>query len=269
VVVVSEKLVREYWPGEPALGRVLDIGVPPVEAVQGMAPWNFDYRGKAGGRYQVIGIARDAKTDPISEGVPPVIYFPLTAAHYSRPSLQGVTLLVRGAPGADVLGAVRRELAALDDRLAPFNARAMQQQVAEVMFLWRVTCGTYGTVGAFGLVLAAVGLAGVTAYSVRQRTREMGIRMALGARGGHVLGLVMLESAVLVTLGSVLGLAGAWAGTRALAWVFYSSMRVNASTDPWLLAAAPGLLAALALAGCYLPARRALRIDPAVTLREE
>jgi ABC-type antimicrobial peptide transport system permease subunit len=231
-----------------------------------MVSWTFDYRMARRRTCEVVGVARDAKTDPLSEGIPPAIYFPLGPARYAQPSVQGVTLLVRAVPGADALAAVRREIAALDDKLSPFNARAMREQLDEVTFLWRVVLGTYGTLGGFGLVLAAVGLAGVTAYSVRQRTREIGIRMALGARSANVLGLVMKQGARLAAVGTVLGLAGAWAGTRALSWIFYAA---NGRTHPWLLAGVPALLIVLAMAACYLPARRALRIDPAVTLREE
>lgn len=198
------------------------------------------------------------------------VFFPLRAVDYASPSLQGVTLMVR-ARGGDVLGAVRREVQAMDAKLTPFNGHSMTEQLEHNMSLIRVAVWTYGSVGIFGLILAAVGLAGVTAYSVAQRGREIGIRVALGAGKGDLLGLVMKEGATLIMVGSAIGLACAWGATRVLA-AFMSaiSRTVTTSTsDPVLLVGAPLLLAGLALAACYLPARKSMRIDPAVALRQE
>jgi ABC-type antimicrobial peptide transport system permease subunit len=129
---------------------------------------------------------------------------------------------------------------------------------------------TYGGIGLFGLVLAAIGLAGVTAYAVVQRRREIGIRMALGARKAQVLRLVLREGAALVTVGTVLGFLGAFGLAKmlsALTKVFVDVLNVG-TNDPRLLVGAPLLLAALALLACYIPARRAARIDPLKALRE-
>lgn len=125
--------------------------------------------------------------------------------------------------------------------------------------------------GLFGLILAAAGLTGVTAYAVAQRRREIGIRVALGACRGDVLRLVMKEGAVLVASGTVAGLAAAWAITRALTASVEPVARVvsQATSHPGLMIGAPVLLAALALAACYLPARKSLRIDPVIALRQE
>lgn len=117
-------------------------------------------------------------------------------------------------------------------------------------------------------MLAAVGLAGVTAYSVAQRAHEIGVRMALGARSADVLRLVMNEGVMMVAIGSALGLTAAWAGLRMLAGLF-SSVASTSASNPVLLVGAPFLLASLALASCYLPARRSTCIDPAVALRQE
>jgi ABC-type antimicrobial peptide transport system permease subunit len=121
------------------------------------------------------------------------------------------------------------------------------------------------------LILASVGLAGTTAYSVTERGREIGIRVALGARGRDVLALVMKEGGLLIALGLTFGLAGAWAATRLLAAMNATVGQVTSTStsNPAVLVGAPLLLTALALMACYLPARRALRIDPAVTLRQE
>jgi ABC-type antimicrobial peptide transport system permease subunit len=201
----------------------------------------------------------------VAADAPPTIYLPMHSADYQSPGLQGVILIVRAAPGADALGAVRREIAGMDDRITPFNARSLPDQIEELLFPVKVALWTYGAIGIFGLILASVGLAGVTAYSVTQRRREIGIRLALGARRGDVLGLVMKEGAVLIAAGSAIGLAAAWAGIRALSG-FLSVIARTAGTstaDPALL------LAALALVACYLPARQSTRVDPAVALRHE
>jgi ABC-type antimicrobial peptide transport system permease subunit len=130
---------------------------------------------------------------------------------------------------------------------------------------------TYGGIGAFGLVLSAIGLAGVTAYSVAQRRREIGIRMALGARKGQVLRLVLREGTALITAGTVLGFLGAYAMARSLSAL--TSQLADAFTigtnDPRLLVGAPLLLAALAMLACYVPARKSTQIDPMKALREQ
>ena len=156
----------------------------------------------------------------------------------------------------------------MDAAITPFNARSMIEQIAQYMSALKAASWTYGLIGMFGLILASVGLAGVTAYSVAQRGHEIGIRMALGAQKRDVLGLVMREGATLVTLGTMIGLAFAWAGIRALSGLFFSVASVK-SSDPVLLVGAPLLLAGLALAACYLPARKSTRVDPAVALRAE
>ena len=189
-------------------------------------------------------------------------------ADFARPSLRGVTLMLRAVPGVDAIGAVRREIASIDPSLTPFNARSMAEQIDEFISPLRAASWTYALIGAFGLILASVGLAGVTAYAVSQRGREIGIRVALGAQKSDVLSLVMKEGVVLVTVGTVVGSAAAWAGIRVLSGLFFTVASVQ-SSDPLLLVGAPLLLAVLALVACYLPARKSLRIDPAVALRQE
>jgi ABC-type antimicrobial peptide transport system permease subunit len=121
------------------------------------------------------------------------------------------------------------------------------------------------------LILASVGLAGMTAYSVAQRGREIGIRMALGAQSADVLGLVMKEGAALVAVGTIIGLAGGGAGLRLLSAYLSEVAKTTGTTasHPALLLGAPLLLASLALVACYVPARKSMRIDPVVALRQE
>jgi predicted permease len=271
-VIVSEELVRRFWNGRDALGRTIEIGNDEVSPALGALPGTFDLRpellGEGRRTYEVVGVAKDLAEDFVAQKKHPVIYFPLGPADFARPSLRGVTLMVRTVPGVDAIGAVRREIASIDPSLTPFNARSMLEQIDEFMSPLRAASWTYGVIGAFGLILASVGLAGVTAYAVSQRGREIGIRVALGAQRGDVLRLVIKEGAVLVIIGTVVGLAAAWAGIRVLSGLFFTVASVQ-SADPLVLVGAPLLLAALALLACYLPARKSMRIDPAVTLRQE
>jgi predicted permease len=271
-VIVSEELVREFWTGEEVLGRRIEIHNNEASTGAGVVPGTFDFRPGAMGKrpqlFEVVGVAKDVSEDFIASKKHPVIYFPLRPADYAQPSLRGVTLMVRGLPGADVIGAVQREISATDGTVTPFNARSMTEQIAQYMYSLRTAAWTWNLIGAFGLILASVGLAGVTAYSVRQRGHEIGIRVALGAQKRDVLGLVMKEGAVLVIAGTAIGMVFTWAGIRAMSGFFFSVASVQ-GFDPALLVGAPLLLASLALLACYLPARRSLRIDPAVALREE
>jgi predicted permease len=276
-VIVSEELVRRYWNGRNAMGRNIlgqniDIGNGEVSPALGALPGTFDLRpellGKGRRTYEVVGVAKDLAEDFVAQKKHPVIYFQLRDVDLARPSLRGVTLMVRAVPGVDAIGAVRREISSIDASLTPFNARSMLEQIDEFTSPLRAASWTYGLIGAFGLILASVGLAGVTAYSVSRRGREIGIRVALGAQNRDVLALVIKEGVVLVTVGTVVGLAAAWAGIRVLSGLFFTVASVP-SSDPLLLVGAPLLLAFLALLACYLPARRSMRIDPAVALRQE
>jgi predicted permease len=271
-VVVSQEAVRRYWKGEDPVGRRIDLNNGAARGGFGAWPGTIDFRSnvlaKAGRTFEVVGVARDVSEDLVASKRHPAVYFPLRPADYAQPSLRGVTLMVRARPGVDVISAVRREISMLDSGITPFNASSMAEHIAQFMSALRGASWTYGLMGLFGLILAAVGLAGVTAHSVAKRRHEIGIRMALGAQNRDVLGLVMKQGAVLVTIGTVIGLALALGGIRALSGLFFTVASVQ-GYDPVLLAGAPVLLAGLALAACYVPARRSTRIDPVVTLRME
>lgn len=271
-VVVSEELVRAYWTGEEVLGRRIEIGSDEASAGFGAVPGTFDFRPGVLGMprqvFEVVGVLADVSEDFVASKKHPAIYFPLHSIDYAQPSLRGLTLMVRGKPGADVLGAIEREIEATDHNVTPFNARSMTEQIAQFMYSLRSAAWTWNLIGAFGLILASVGLAGVTAYSVRQRGHEIGIRMALGAQKTDVLALVMKEGALIVMAGTIIGMALTWAGLRLMSSLFFSVASVKAF-DPLLLAGAPLALSSVALLACYLPARRSLQIDPAVALRGE
>ena len=171
-VIVSEKLVRDCWPGEDPLGRLIEVGnedVPGFMIGTG-APGNRPRLSGKTQKFEVVGVARNVRDglNMVAADSPAVIYLPLRPADYARSSLHGVTLMVRAAPGVDAIGAIRREISALDDHLTTFDVRGMPEQIEELMFPVKVALWTYACIGIFGLILASVGLAGVTAYSVTQ-----------------------------------------------------------------------------------------------------
>jgi hypothetical protein len=273
--IISESLADQLWQGHESVGRSIDVGSGEMAAATGLWPGSVDHRptmSRSGlQRFEVIGVAANVTEDIVVGRPRPAIYFPLRPSSYSHPSLQGITLMVRTMPGVDALSIVRREISAIDERITPVNARSMDDQIGRFMAPLKMAAWTYALIGAFGLVLAGVGLAGVTAYAVAQRTREIGIRIALGARGGAVLSLVMKEGFVLIIAGTVVGMCGGWAGARMLSSMNASVGTVTSTSpsNPTVLAGAPLVLALLALLACYLPARRSTRIDAAVALRQE
>ena len=234
----------------------------------------------AGKSYVVAGVVKDQSAPnsqtglgegPVGTPSVSVVYLPLTKADFAHPPTNGMIVMVRTSSGTDGMEGVRKELAAIDPNLEPFNVKTLAEQVNQTVSYLHMATFIYGGMGAFGLILAAIGLAGVTAYSVARRRKELGIRIALGARQGQVLRLVMREGGVLVAIGCVLGLAAGFGISRvlsALTSMFGPSFLAGAH-DPRLLLGAPLLLASLAMLACYVPARRSTKIDPLIALREE
>jgi predicted permease len=221
--------------------------------------------------YTVVGVTHDVRTGWLPPVPFPTVFLPLTAGGMARSRTPRATVLVRVAGGTASLAAVRDEMASLHPDLTIFNVQTMRGNLDRINAFAEWSTAVYFVLGLFSLLLALIGLGGVTAYAVAQRRKEIGIRMALGARGRQVQGLVLREGTALVVVGSVCGLAGALALARAFA--HFSEMLAKGFAQPpvdhWLLAGAPLLLAALAMLACYFPARRATRIDPVAALREE
>jgi putative ABC transport system permease protein len=273
-IIVSQELVRKYWQGENPLGKHVEISnggtLPPR-----IMPGSTDYRSAVSKNgphtFEVVGVAGDVANNLLMNKKRPAIYFPFHPSDFATPSLQGMTLMVRTTPGTNGLEVVQREFLALDVNVRPFNARSMNDQITDFMSPLRSAAWTYGLIGIFGLVLASVGLAGMTAYSVVQRTHEIGIRVALGARKADVLRLLMKEGTLLITAGTAIGFACAWAGSRMLSAMNSAVGQVTATSasDPIVLFGSPILLASLALFACYLPARRSMQINPVETLRQD
>lgn len=219
--------------------------------------------------YEVVGVVRDLNNGLwVSESV---VYLPLTPRDFARPLADGMTIMVRSDVEPEAVRGIRRDIALIDPKLNLFHVRTLSEYLELSRSSERFAVNTYGGIGVFGLVLAAIGLAGVTAYAVASRRKEIGIRMALGAQKRQVLALVLREGAALVSVGTVLGFLGAFALGKVLAAMtheFGASFKTGAG-DARLLVGAPLLLAGLALLACYVPARRAAQIDPLKALRQE
>jgi predicted permease len=219
--------------------------------------------------YEVVGVVPDMKD---ATGVTQATaYLPLTGRDFARPPGGGIAIIARGHSAADAMGGVRGVVASMDPNLTLFNVQSLSEYLELIRAQMRSALRTFGGIGLFGLILSAVGLAGVTGYAVAQRRKEIGIRMALGARRTQVLGLVLREGAVLIASGSVIGFLGAVALAKAMTTItseFADAFAVG-TDDPRLLIGAPLLLAGLALLACYIPARRATAIDPLQALRQD
>ncbi len=249
-VIINETMAKQTWPNQDPLGRDVVLNDK---------------------HYDVVGVARDFNSGGLFAVSQPGAFQLLTNDDFRRPAPHGTVLLIRSVGGADVTSAIRQDLASTDPNLTIFNVSNAKYEVDRALYLTRATMFIYGGMGVFGLVLAAVGLAGVTSYAVVQRTKEIGIRSALGATKLDILRLVTREGVALILIGSVIGQTLAYAVTRALSSWFNSlaDMTKTSAKDPVLLFGAPLLLAGLAMIACYLPARRATHIDPSTALREE
>jgi macrolide transport system ATP-binding/permease protein len=251
----------------------------PVVLNQSAARALFGDQGAVGRRvtedqqsYDVVGLVSDLKSGVPDDDQPvAAMYLPLTRRDFASPPPGGMIIMVRSEAGSDALAGIRREIAFMDPNLAVFNVQTLAEYLDLSRAVFRLSVDMDGGIGLFGLVLSAIGLAGVTAYAVARRRKEIGIRMALGASKAQVLALVLREGAALVTVGTVLGFLGAMALVKmlsALTSVFSDALNVSTS-DPRLIVGAPLLLAALAMLACYIPARRSMKIDPVKALRQE
>jgi predicted permease len=239
-VVIDETAAQRYWAGRDAVGSRLRLG----------ESW-----------YTVVGVARTMKHRQLSEPPAPHVFLP--ALQYYLPQ---ATFLVRtGRDTAAVAGEVVGRLRAIDPGLPVFNVVPFEEHVQAARFQQRMAGTLLAGFGALALLLAAVGLYGVLAFAVSQRTREIGIRMALGGRARDIYFLVARQGAILIGIGVLVGLASAVAATRVL-----RSLLIGVSpTDPLTFALVAGVLVAVALLACAIPARRAAGVDPVVALRYE
>ncbi|HXN18773.1 MAG TPA: ABC transporter permease [Candidatus Binatus sp.] len=241
-VIVSEAFANRYWPNQEALGKQLNSDLT--------NEW-----------FTVVGLARDSKVNGLNEKPMPFVYLPLYQVYRA-------TMIITARTTGDPLAAgrsVERAIHEMNGDLAVFDVTTLEWREAFASFPQRVAGTFVGAFGLLALVLAAVGIYGVTAYSTRQRTHEIGIRMALGASKQDVLRLVLGHGLRLTLLGVVLGLAVSFALTRYLG----SLLLGVTSTDALTFSTVAILLCAVALFACFIPARRAMRVDPLVALRYE
>src|SRR3954447_22877097 len=210
---------------------------------------------------EVIGVVGDTKTSSLSADGGMQLYVP--HAQDFQWNFMGLVIRTAGDPAA-FASTLRREVQALDKAQPIYSVRTMDDVVANSLGTRRVSMQLFALFGIAALLLAAIGIYGVMAYTVTQRTQEIGIRMALGAQKSDVLGLVIRQGMILTLIGVAVGLAGAFALTRLLANLLFGV----AATDPITFLAIPLLLLFVALVACYLPARRAARLDPTIALAQ-
>ncbi len=254
-VLINQALASELWPAGDPVGQPLEVHLGDHEPRE---------------QHQVAGVVKDFRTQLLQPDAGAAIFLPLTPSRLGQMRTEGWTLVVRVAPGAPVLDAARTAITARHAGLTVFNANSVQESSDRTMALVKETFAVYGGIGLFGLLLSAVGLAGVTAYAVALRTREIGIRVALGARGGQVMRLVLREGLALLAVGAGLGLGLALLVERVLHGYLkgFADLTRVSFTDPVLLGGGCALMALLCIGACYLPARRATRINPVIALRE-
>jgi predicted permease len=240
VVMINQALAERAWPGQAALGRQIRLG-------------------NDGLFFTVVGVVGNTQYRPQSEAPPPAFYLPL-----AQQFLADLSLVVRteGQPET-LLAPVRQMIQTLDRNLPIIASGTMQEHLRSTFWPLQLASTIFGLLSALALLLAAIGIYGVISYAVSQRTREIGLRMALGAQRSQILSLIVKHGMLLTSIGIVAGLAISLVVTRLMARFFFG---VNAA-DPLTIGAITLLLASVALLACLIPARRALKVDPLEALR--
>ncbi len=242
VAIVNEPMAQLLWPGQDAIGKRLAVIQDPVT-------------------YEIVGVAASSVTFQIGETPQPVVHLPVAQEYAPAMSL---IVRVSGDPES-TLGVVRDQVQTLDPAMPLRNIGTVQQRIAQGLWAPRMGAALLSIFGALALLLATVGVYGVISYSVAQRTQEIGVRMALGARAPDVLRLVLKQGLTLAVGGAAAGLLTAFLAARVVGGLLYGV----SPSDPVTFAAVGGLLVAVASLACYVPARRATRVDPLVALRSE
>ncbi|HVD93709.1 MAG TPA: FtsX-like permease family protein, partial [Vicinamibacterales bacterium] len=246
VAVINEAFALRYFLNTDPIGQTLVIAED----------------SEFGASRTIVGIVGDVRGRAVAEIPVPAVFVP-QAQH---PDLIRPIIVLRSAvPPAAIFGAIRHRIAAFDPQLLVLRMWPMDDVVSGALSRPRFNLVLVGSFALVALVLSAIGVYGVVAFLVTERTREIGIRMALGARAGDVVRLVLREGLSPVLFGGGAGILGSLVATQAIRSMLFGVTRLDAVS----FAAAPALLAAVALLACYVPARRATRVDPLVALREE
>jgi predicted permease len=247
VILINQSMARKYWPGEDAIGkRIATSGTIP--------PKDQDWT-------RVVGVIGDIKDFPNSPLPEPSFYWPITQEPYPELYLAVRTI----NDPLSLVEAVRSEVRSLNKDVAVADIKTLETIASSALAGQRFTLMIVGLFALAALALAAIGIYGVMSYLVSQRTREIGIRLALGAQGADVVRLVLRQGMMLAAIGVALGLAGAFALTRLMESLLF---RVKPA-DPLTFIAISTSLALAALAACWIPARRAMKVDPVVALHCE
>ena len=245
IAIIDEYFAQQYWPNEDPVGKRIRTG-----GLESKEPW-----------LTIVGVVGRIKQDALDSD--PRIAFYLPHSQYTTPAMN---VVVRSdvAPAA-LTSAIKKEIHELDPDLPIYNVRTMDDRVQESLARRRFSMMMLGLFAFLALALATIGIYGVMAYMVSQGTREIGIRLALGATQNNILRLVVRQGMALALTGVAIGLVGAFVLTRLMRSLLFGVK----STDPLTFVAIASLLAAIALLASYIPARRAARIDPMVSLRCE
>jgi predicted permease len=249
VAIVGEGTARQFWPGQDAVGKFI------VQTTVGPG-------GQVAGRpLQVVGVARDVKASSLIDGLSrSIVYVPLQQ-HY----MSTLTIVARTTRGQRIADEIRSLVASMNPDLPIVGSQTLEDATALGLVPQRVVVSVAGGLGAVGALLAAIGIYGVTAYAVARRRREIGIRMALGARRADVVRMILQRGIRLTVIGCAIGLLLAAGASQALV-VFLFGV---APLDPAVFGGAAAFFAVIGLAACYLPARKATTVDPLVALRYE
>ena len=245
VTIIDERLAREYWPDEDPLGKRVRFGPP-----EDNEPW-----------HTIVGVVRDVRHERLDAQTRKSVYLPFAQMPLGRSSLA----IRSGGRPENLIGAVRNQVRELDSDLPLVRIMPMTEVVARSVWQPRLYTALFGVFAAVALILATVGIYGVMSYSVTQRTREIGLRMALGAQRHDVLGLVVGQGIMLAAIGVGVGLAAALMLTRLMSSLLFGVT----ATDPITFATVSVLLAGVAVGACFIPARRATKVDPMIALRYE
>ncbi len=249
VAIVNETMARQYWPDGDALGRRFKVGDPDEDV-----PW-----------VTIVGIASDVRQMGVDLPVKAEMYLPHSQATYNQ-WLAPRTLVIRTTDDpARLVSAVRGEIRAVDPDQPVANVRTMDDLLAKETSIQRTGMTLLTAFAGLALLLASIGIYGLLAYFVAQRTPEIGVRLALGARPRDILALVLKKGMALVAVGTSVGLVSAFLLTRLISSLLFGV----APADPLTFASVPVVLVAVALVACYIPARRAARVDPNVALKYE